>query len=420
MSQRNTIAARHGRTLLFVSSISAGVANYAFGLLCVHQLGASTYADIAAVMSISMIITVPLAGLQAAYGRDVAIAVGGEDRSALRGLIEHGRRRAVTLQVLVFAIATATVPIAHYGAGVSEPELLVLLPLLTLGSTTVPIASGLLQGAERYTGLAIVTGIGGFVKFAAAPVGIAIAGGVGAVLAGVVGAAAAMLVSIALVRPVRTWAGRAAAAVRVAPATTALSSVALVAYAVLSNADLVLAQVVLTDAGAGNYAAATIAGRGVTFIATTVSVILLTSTARRMTQGVDTLVPLRRTMFAVASLGVALAALCAATPDAIYARVFGTAGDVSGLVAMSVIALTSAGLVNNLLSYALAHRLRWFVTGVFAASVVFPVVSVLLVDSGMELVAALTSVTVACIATFFIRVRRTPDPIELASRIDPT
>jgi O-antigen/teichoic acid export membrane protein len=405
-----------GRALLFAFSIAAGIANYAFGLICVHRLGARSYADIAAVTSISMILTVPLTGLQAAYGRDVAMASGRQDQGMLAALRRFGRIHAIRLQMGLLALSALLVPVLVF-AGIGTPRVLFVLPFLTLGTTAVPIMSGFLQGLESYSSLAVVTGIGGIVKLAVTPIGIVLAGAVGAVSAVVVGNLVTAVIALHLVRRETSELRSHRSQESYGPSTTRLSTIALVAYGVISNVDLVLASALLTNVGSGNYAAATIAGRGMAFVASTVSILLLTSTSRRISQGLDTWVPLQRTMVMVAGLGAALAMICSVIPNAIYASVFGTTGSVNVLVAVSVLGLTAAGLVNNLLSYALAHQMRWFVVVVVGAAIAFPLVAMTVVSTGLQLAIVLLATSTSCIVTFFIKVRRAPDRVELDARI---
>lgn len=394
------------RGLLFIASLAAGIANYAFGLLCVHWLGSRTYADIAAVTSVSMILTVPLAGLQAAYSRDISMAIGKEDWQSYSGLKQYGIKQIVKTQIIVFLLGVLLAPALHFWAGVSDYRIAFTLPLLTLGATAVPILSGFLQGGEHYAALSAVMSVGGVLRFLLAPLGILVAGAVGAINAGVVAALLATLTTYLLVKPI--WRERLVKEtyISVAPKTTTIASIALIAYAVISNADLVISPMIFSNEVAGNYAAATIAGRGVAFIATTISLILLTSTARRISQGADTWAPLIKTVKLVSSLGIILSLVCLLIPAELYNFVFGTTQDVRLLVSVSVLALSGAGLVNNLLNYALAHHVRWYVYSVLGLSILYVATSSVLVESVVQLALTLLLSVLACVALFFLRIHK--------------
>lgn len=388
-----------GRPALLFASLISGVANYGFGLLCIHMLGAPTYAALASVTALSMIITVPLSGLQAAYGRDAAFAVGSGDRDSLSQLYRYGERHLLRLQLITFILAGALVP-ALVWLGNIPIQLAVGLPLLTLGATAVPVLGGFLQGTGRYHGLALVIGLAGSVRFLGAPLGILVAGALGALVAGVVGT---MLAATYAYWSTRRYAshedGHSTDHRR--PATTRLAMLALVAYGALSNLDLTLAPMLMSERAAGNYAAASIAGRGMAFVAMTVSLVLLTSTARRISQGLDTKGPLLRALGGIATIGGLLAAGAIVVPDEVFARMLGTTGDVNVLVALSTLGLSAVGIVNTLLNYALAHGTRWYVFVVMGVAGLFAPAAFALADSPLSLAVLTLTAAVACILVFF-------------------
>src|SRR5262245_18044706 len=59
--------------ILLASSLAVAASSYLYNLICIRWLGAKGYGDVAALTALTMIVFLPLTGVQAAISREVAI-----------------------------------------------------------------------------------------------------------------------------------------------------------------------------------------------------------------------------------------------------------------------------------------------------------------------------------------------------------
>lgn len=154
--------ARSGGVLL-AGTLASNLLSYAFFVVLSRSLDAGRLGAVGSIVNLSVLAGVPALGLQLVGARLVSHAGTGRARTVASGVLRFSTRLGLGVAAL---LAAASPAVAHL------LDLDVAL-VLTLAATMVPITvtfacQGLLQGAERFAGLALVLGASGVAKFLAA------------------------------------------------------------------------------------------------------------------------------------------------------------------------------------------------------------------------------------------------------------
>lgn len=289
--------------LIAVATLVANLFAYAFNISVSRALGPDPYGELAALLAVVIVGSVPGMALQAGAARRIATA--SSDVNQLSdGLIAHSLRIAV---LVTLATLTAA-PLLHAFLGVGSYASLCWLALSLLPTTIVFGSQGILQGEERYAALASVLVLAQLGRLAGGIVSLAVHPGVAGALAGAAfGTIAAAIVALLLTAPgrlIRPWLG--------AERLDGFSrdTLAMLGILALSNLDLLLARHYLPESEAGIYAAGNLITKaafwGPGFVAT-VAYARLTRTPERA----DALRAAVRMLGAIAVVGIATSALAA-------------------------------------------------------------------------------------------------------------
>jgi len=253
--------------LMSVAFLGANALSYVFTVLAARALAPAAFGELAALLSVLFVGTVPATGLQTA----AALYLGRSDANRTDAVLArlHGATVVTGLVVVAGGVVaaaplTALLHLPHAGA-VAWLVALLLPSTLTLGY------QGMLQGSGRYGRLAGVNAFLGFAKFAGGTAGLVIGGTPTAALAGmtVATAAAALAGWTGCGRPGLSRGVR-------APLTAALrASGALLGFVLLLNLDVLLARHHLAAAHAGEYAVGSIITKVAFWLPQGVGVVLL-------------------------------------------------------------------------------------------------------------------------------------------------
>jgi len=294
----STTVARQPRTLARAGVIvaagmaAAHAAGYAFNIILSRRLGTAGYGELAALLGVFTVGSVPALAMTAVTAR----------RVATHALHEHATRPLLRVGLLLGAMATAA------GALVAYPlfRLLDLSSLwsalwvaLALGPFAVTTTvEGMLQGDQRFRSLSTVFVSTSVLRLVGGLVGYSVGGTPSAVLAGTAAASlAAALVAVAFTHHRWTTQGSSVAV----GIGTELSHVVVTigGLLALSNVDVVLARAFLDPHDAGLYAAGSLVVKAVYWAPQFVSV----SAYARLTDPVQRARLLPRALLVVAGLG---------------------------------------------------------------------------------------------------------------------
>ena len=359
--------------VLGVATLVFSLSGYLFQTACIRYLGPSRYSDVAAMLALTAVIAIPLGSVQTLIAREVAYLDARGDRRELKGFLRRTMAITVPGALLVTAVALVfTVPIEHTLNIASTSIVIAGLSALAF-LIVAAILYGFLQGSQRFRGLAANYSISGMARpILVVPALVAGFGAAGALTANTIAALAAVGLAVWALRDL--WGGAVTKAAR-APMVFARRDVVVLmvgslAFASLTNLDIVLASYYLDGDQAGVYAAAALVGKFVLLLPAAVVMVLLPKAASRAAAG-EASQPILLLSAAV-TLGVTLlaTAVLALVPESLLVRLFGPDfADSTALLGWFGLAMTAAAMVNVYLFVYLAHRDMRFPLLVGAAAV---------------------------------------------------
>ena len=349
---------------LAILTLVASVLNYLSSVIFSRVLDPVGFGELTAMLALGAIIAVPTSAAQTVVAERVAVHVSRGRMDNVRYLIRHGSAHILVLAIAGTALYVLCIPLVVevFSLQVSGPA--VALTGVVFFGFLVPFALGVLQGLDRLIlfGLLLVA-----ISLARIVFGVgwaALDGGAGGAIGGqAVGMAGVLVLSAWMLRDVylRRGSGAASSGLRRKPdARTVTASGAFIAFAVVSNLDLLLAKVYLAPSEVGVYAAMATVGKIVTFLPAAVAVAMVPNAARAHLDGGS-----RRVLRHSAALVAATAALAAlptlVVPGLVVDVMFGAGyEDAKGSLVQMVVAGAALAMINLLVVYSVAIRdHRW-------------------------------------------------------------
>lgn len=350
----------HAGAIIFLGIAAANVGNYAFHLISARTLGPSAYGDVASLVALAGLISLPLGGVQVIVARRVATDVAAGRLSEIGAFARRSMSVAALSGLVLAALLMLVSPLLARALEIDSVAAVVLTAALAAPAVLTPALWGLAQGLQRFWALAVAMGLAPIFRIVA--VVILLASGLG-----VSGAMAATLLASVLAIAAPTWALRrwlgksaAAAAAAVAHGSTAREFapvvLGLLAITSLTTVDVVVAKAVLDKDVAGIYASASLVGRVILYLPAAIVIVLLPKVSSRVAAGQDA-----RTILA-GSIAVTIAFCLVATlvytlgASVVTVVAFGSGfEDVAGLLPLFAFAMTGFALLNVLLAYHLGR-----------------------------------------------------------------
>ena len=345
---------RAGMVVALATVVMNG-AGYLYNVACIRYLGSRVYGDVAAVLALIALVSLPLGSLQLILAREIAQI---PESRGVGHLLRRWTVRAGFGGAVLIALGLALISPLQDALSIHSRGTLAF-GILGIGFAVVAaVFFGVLQGAQRFTALGVTYGAGGMSR----PVLVTPALLVGF---GAVGALAVNLLAGLLSIIIAGWALRDLWPSRVE--TTALPRhdtrqmvtmlVGSLAFASLTNFDILLANYFFDDAQAGVYAAAALVGKAVLFLPAAVVTVLLPKAAERVAAGRTS----RNILLASASVTVVLTlaatGVLALIPESLLVWAFGGEfREATGLLVWFGLAMTVAAVVNVYLSVYFAER----------------------------------------------------------------
>ena len=239
-----------GGLVFLVSYAAVGLSTFIFHVVVSRLLGPDRYGALGALLTVVLVLSVPLTGIQAAVTR--AVALRGDEPASVRQVTVKGIAAGVVGMVVLAALSPLMSDFLHLGSVVPVLMLAAFLPP-TAGAA---VLQGVLIGRLRFTPVAVALLVGGAARLLFGVVLVKAGLGVtGAMLASTLAA----VVTFAIV----AWTLRASfgpatplTSRLVAPGDGAPILIAVAGYWVLAGADTFLVRHLLDPHQAGLYAAA--------------------------------------------------------------------------------------------------------------------------------------------------------------------
>ncbi|RBY97738.1 polysaccharide biosynthesis protein [Blastococcus sp. TF02-8] len=364
-----------------VAFLGANALAYVFTVAAARLLAPAAYGELAALLSVLLVGSVPASGAQTA----AALHLGG--RAGDERTVARLHAATAQLGLAVALLGLVLVPLLVEGLHLPAATAAVWLAVLLLPQTMVQGYQGLLQGAGRYRRLAFVTVVFGVGKLLGGVAGLLLGGTTTAALAGMT-LAAVVAAGAGWLTAGRPGLARGTRSVSVAALHAAG---ALLGFTVLLNLDVLLARHHLPAAVSGEYAVAAILTKVAFWLPQGVGVVLLPKLADAA--GRQRALP--AALAAVGGLGGVLTLGTALVGEAALPLVGGSAyGDTLGSATWVFAALgTLLALAQLLLFSGIAASDRLATAAVWSAAAVEAVVVEVLAATGR-----LSLLSLACTA----------------------
>jgi O-antigen/teichoic acid export membrane protein len=305
-----------GASVMVVLALLASITNYASNLIFSRVLTPASYGDLTALLALLVVLTIPTGAAQTVIAERVASnrASGRFDRVPY--LIRYALGHVTVVAIFVGIAYTLAIPLIVDVLDLQAPGPAIALAPLVVLSFLLPVALGTLQGMDRYLayGLMLVAIAASRIAFGVPWAGAG--GGSGGALAGQALGVGAVLVGAAwLLRSNLIGRGTGAATRglrRRLDVRAVTASLAFIAFAVISNLDILLAKLFLPSDEVGLYAALSTIGKLVMFLPGAIAVVMVPNAARARHSSRDAGRVLR-----IAAMLVVITTVMAAVPAAL-------------------------------------------------------------------------------------------------------
>ena len=340
--------------ILAFATLALNASAYFYNLACIRYLGPRAYGDIAALLALGTLVVLPLGSVQVVLAREVAQL---ESRGAIGTLLRRVTFQATVLGTALVVLGLVLLAPIRNLLNVDSYFSVVAAVSSILFWIVAAVLYGFLQGTLRFTALGATYGAAGIARVLfVIPALVLGLGVVGALLVNTLAGALSVLLALFAVRDL--W--------RVAePAENphfdrrevAVMVAGSLAFASLTNIDVVLAAYYLPDDVAGVYAAAALVGKVVLFLPASIVTVLLPKAAVRTAAGFSPHKILLASAAVTLVITLFTTAVLSLVPESLVIRAFGADyRDATALLGWFGLAMTAAALVNVYLSVYFAER----------------------------------------------------------------
>jgi O-antigen/teichoic acid export membrane protein len=368
-------------TIVFLGIAAGNLGNYLFHFASARLLGPASYGDVASLVAVIGLISLPLVGVQVAVARYVAGFVESGARRSSVVFFSKGLRLAVVIGALMAAFLCALAfPLRNF-LGIDSLLAVVLTALVAAPSLAGPVVWGMAQGLQRFVLFSVSIGIGPAMRPVLAAIllaaGFGVAGAMGATLiAGVV----AVVVPLVLLR---TWIIRDRGSPSPVPGREVASflvpaMVGVLSITSLTTIDVIVAKAALSDHDAGIYGSASLIGRVILYLPAAIVLVLLPKVAAREAAGRQSRDVLMKSLLVTIGFCAVATVTYAVAPKLLVFLAFGSSFEAaSGLLWMFALAMSGYAVLNVLLAYHLGRGASRFsfilLAGALAQITVFAV-----------------------------------------------
>ncbi len=388
-----------GTTVMVILTLFASATNYASTLVFSRLLTPASYGDLTALLAFTVVAAVPTGAAQTVVAERITVLLSQGERDKAAYFIRHAAAHVATIALALGVVYAAFIPLIKPALGLQAiGPAIALAPLLAL-SFFIPAAFGVLQGMERFVALGMLLLTVALSRIAFGVPWTLAGGGAGGALTGqAIGNLIALGVVAWLVRDylIGRGTGAATTGIRRRPTRRALAAGgAFIAFALISNLDVLLAKLLLSAHQAGEYAALATIEKIVIFLPGAIAVVMVPSAAKaRLAQGSAARV-LRLAAFLVVLTTLVVAVPAAAAPHLVIQTMFGQkyAGAAAGVLPI-VCAGAGLSLLYLLVVYTVAIQDRRWVW-LMAGGVLVQIVAILALHGSPVQIATVQACVVA-------------------------
>jgi len=371
--------------ILFIGSVAGGVASYLFQIIMGRMLSVATFGELNTLLALTTIIGIPFASITNYLAREVAGLQARDQAESANTFVLSNYRWILSIGLLpCFLLGASSGYLSGY-LKMEQPVALVLLAVMIYVTLATSINRGVLQGVQNFWMLSFIPAGIGFSKLlfcvALVYLGYALAG----VMTGiVVGSLLVFIVSfIPINRAFRQ--GFSPYTAETNPGARFLPILmANLAFAVLSQSDIILVKRLFTAYDAGIFSSAAIIAKIVLYLPTSLSLALFPMVAFDSHRGDRTLHYLSRSLLLTIAIALASVFVLYLFPQQLIALLFGdkfkVAAELLGPFALAVAPMT---LVHLIMTYDIA-RGQVAAACVMLVAAVVQVVAIYLLHDSLE------------------------------------
>jgi O-antigen/teichoic acid export membrane protein len=366
-----------GATVMVMLTLAASVVNYASNLIFSRLLTTAEFGDLTAALAFAVIAAVPTAAAQTMIAERVARNLSLGHVEQMRWFIRRALGHVATVAVMVGLLYALALPLMINVLEIRAPgPAIALLPLIVLTFIS-PVALGVLQGMDRFIAFGVMTLAIAVSRIAFGVPWAAANGGSGGAVGGqAIGMLVVLIGAAWILREhiLPRGSGAAMSGIKRRPSSAALSaSAAFIAFAVISNLDILLAKFILDSHDSGLYAALVTLEKVVIFLPGAVAIVMVPNAARARHSPEATKRVLRIAALLTIITTLAAAVPAAVAPELVLKVMFGNRYlDAQGGVLPIVCAGAGLALLFLLVTYTVAiddRRWTWIVVAGIALQV---------------------------------------------------
>jgi O-antigen/teichoic acid export membrane protein len=340
--------------ILSAATLVLNGAAYVYYIACIRYLGARVYGDVAAMLALFALVTLPLVSVQSLLAREVAQM---PSIGAVSALLRRGTRLAAAFGLLLVALGTVFVGPIRDLLNIASNSIVLAGISAIFFAVVAAVLYGFLQGKLRFGSLGVTYGVAGIARpVLVVPALLLGFGAVGALLVNTLAGLLAVAIAGFALRDL-WWREPREKAPSLDRRQMVVLLVGSLAFASLTNVDVLLAAYFLPGDVAGVYAAASLVGKAVLFLPSAIVTVLLPKAATRAAAGIAS----RRILLASAGVTIVVTltatGLLALVPESLLVSIFGgDFRDATALLPWFGLAMSAAALVNVYLSVYFAER----------------------------------------------------------------
>ena len=346
-------------TIVFLGIAGANLGNYLFHFISARWLGPASYGDVASLVAVIGLISLPLVGVQVAVARYVAGFVEAGDQRSASVFFSKGLRLALVLAVVTAVVLSlVAIPLRNF-LGIESLAAVVMMALVAGASIPGPVVWGFAQGLQRFVLFSASIGLGPVIRPISAIIllaaGFGVAGAMGATLIAAVVATAVPLIFL------RTWFNRESGRSSPVPGRDVAryllpAMVGVLSITSLTTIDVIVAKAALSDHEAGLYGSASLIGRVILYLPAAIVLVLLPKVAAREAAGRQSRDVLVKSLLVTIGFCAAATVTYAVAPKLLVFLAFGSSfEDAAGLLWMFALAMSGYAVLNVLLAYHLGR-----------------------------------------------------------------
>ncbi len=341
--------------LLFVATVIGGGCNYLYQIFMGRNLGASSYSELTAILSIFLIVSIPTQTVSTMLVRYVSkLRAEGKDPE-VSWLV-----RTTTFSMVIMALVMAAgiflaIPFLMSFLNLSSDSALIILIAGLFVSMVFPIGIGTAQGLQRFLMVGVSNTIGPLGKLIFGVLFVALGYGVAGAFGGVVvGSGMALVIAYLSIRDILHGERRRFDTKELKRFLVPVTA-AVLCFTILTNIDTFLARHFLTDLDAGIYSAASMLGKIILFLPTAIGAVMFPKISDAHARGRDTYSLMRKSIIWTLVISGIVALAYILIPGFIINLLYGAAYiEAAPSLAVLGVAMTMFGLASLFMNYGLA------------------------------------------------------------------